>query len=381
MIPLSPGLDERVSGTQSAGAGPSGLDFGNRFRASLTPPYQLGPGSVRETVEFIQWAESLGYDDVWLADAGGIDPLTLAALVLDSTTHIRVGIAAVPAYTRTPAVLAATIATLADIAPGRFALGLGTSSEAMLEGWHGLHIDKPVDRMRETLELLRDMLAGKKTQFDGVTLRSRGYLQPAVAQPVPILLAALGPRMSALAATAYDGVILNLFPFDVLESLVGRIREHARSSGRDPGAVEIASRLSVLVTDDISAGRDAFRRQFAPYYVNPVYNRFLASCGYPDEAAAILAAGRAGDWAGARAALTDDLVDAVAITGDAAHCARRIQTYAQAGVTTPILGCPALDPSAHRENYLALAPALCRAPGEHAAGGDTPVNAREAGTP
>ena len=106
-----------------------------RFRAAMTPPYLA---SIARSVEWIQWAESIGYDDVWLPDPGGIDALTLSAVVLGATQRIRVGVAVVPAYTRTPAVLAATVATLADLAPGRFVLGLGSSSEAMIEGWHGL---------------------------------------------------------------------------------------------------------------------------------------------------------------------------------------------------------------------------------------------------
>src|SRR5882757_8568618 len=183
-----------------------------RYRAAMTPPYSAGPGSVACNVEWIQWAESIGYDDVWLPDAGGIDALTLSAVVLGATQRIRVGIAVVPAYTRTPAVLAATVATLADLAPGRFALGLGTSSEAMINGWHGLTLERPVARMRETLALLRDIFAGERTSFTGQTLRSTGYRQPALAASVPILLAALRPRMTELAVTAADGIILNLFP-------------------------------------------------------------------------------------------------------------------------------------------------------------------------
>ena len=272
---------------------------------------------------------------------------------------MRVGIAVVPAYTRTPAVLAATVATLSDICPGRFALGLGTSSETMLEGWHGLRLDRPVLRMHETISLLGSMLEGEKSQFEGATLSSVGYRQPALATRVPILLAALGPRMTHLAATASDGIVLNLVPLGVLESIVERIRAHAEAAGRSADSIEIAGRLPVLVTDEVAAGRDLFRRQFAPYYVNPVYNRFLESSGYPEEAAAILAAGGTGDWTGARAAMSDDLVDAVAVIGDAAYCQRRIRAFVEAGLTTPILGCPALEPGVHRDTYEALAPALC----------------------
>jgi probable F420-dependent oxidoreductase len=315
----------------------------------MTPPGFTGPGSVARTVEWIQWAESIGYDDVWLPDAGGTDALTLSAVVLGATQRIRVGIAVVPAYTRTPAVLAATVATLADLAPGRFTLGLGTSSEAMIEGWHGLKLDKPATRMRETVTLLKSMLAGDKTAFSGETLRSKGYRQTALATDVPLHLAALGPRMIELAASSADGVILNLFPLAVLDDLIGRIRAAATRAGR--------SRFQVMVTDDGAAARDLFRYIFTPYYTNPVYNRSLAAAGHPEQAATVLQAGAAGDWKSARAALDDELVDSIAIIGSREHCQDRVRTYVEAGITTPILFCLSPDPDVQRATYRAFAPA------------------------
>jgi probable F420-dependent oxidoreductase len=328
-----------------------------RYRAAMTPPYLAGPGSIARNVEWIQWAESIGYDDVWLPDPGGIDALTLSAVVLGATQRIRVGIAVVPAYTRTPAVLAATVATLADLAPGRFALGLGTSSEAMIEGWHGLKLDKPGTRMRETVTLLKSMLAGDKTAFSGETLRSTGYRQTALTTNVPLHLAALGPRMIELAASAADGVILNLFPLAVLDDLIGRIRTAATRAGRQPDEIEISSRFQVMVTDDVPAARDLFRYAFTPYYTNPVYNRSLAAAGHPEQAATVLQAGAAGDWKRARAALDDELVDSIAVIGSREHCQERVRTYVEAGITTPILFCLSPDPDVQRATYRAFAPA------------------------
>jgi alkanesulfonate monooxygenase SsuD/methylene tetrahydromethanopterin reductase-like flavin-dependent oxidoreductase (luciferase family) len=161
------------------------------WRAAMTPPGFTGPEAVPRVIEAARWAESLGYDDLWLSDAGGIDGLTIAGLVLARTERIRVGVAVVPAYTRTPAVFAATLATLESVATGRFVLGLGASSHFMVEGWNGLAFDRPVARVRETVQLVRLILGGEKTAFQGQVLSSHGYQQPAVATPVPIHLAAL----------------------------------------------------------------------------------------------------------------------------------------------------------------------------------------------
>ena len=326
------------------------------YRPALTPPFWSGAGAVERNIELITWAEARGYQNVWLADRGGVDALTLAAVVLDRVQRIRVGIAVVPAYTRTPAVLAATVATLADIAPGRFTLGLGTSSERMIEGWHGLPLTKPLARMRETTVLLRQILAGQKTDFDGTTLHSHGYQQPAIETSVPLSLAALGPKMLDLAAEVADGVILNLFPVSVLETLIAHFRNAATRHGRHLGQLEIASRFQVMVTNDPASARDEFRYQFAPYYANPVYNKFLSSAGYPDEAAIILEAGRIRDWKRARAALHDELVDSIAVIGDRLHCVERVKRYVEAGITTPILYCLSEDPDVQRDTFSALAP-------------------------
>lgn len=329
-------------------------------RAAMTPPFYTGPGSVRKNLQLIRWAEAAGYDDVWLADAGGIDALTLAAIILQQTERIRVGIAVVPAYTRTPAVLAATIATLDDLAPGRFVFGLGTSSEAILGGWHGISLLRPTTRMRETTELLRQMLAGHKTDYPGMTVRSKGYRQPPTQAPVPIMLAALGPQMIDLAGSTADGVIFNLFPLTALNTLTDRVQRAVADAGRAPGSVEICSRFQVQVTSDdeasIHAARNLFRRRFTPYFATPVYNRFLASAGFADEAAAVVAAGARGNWHTARAALSDDLVDAIAVIGPERHCQDRIETYVRAGITTPILFCLSEDPHDLRRTFTAFRP-------------------------
>ncbi|MGV0806569.1 LLM class flavin-dependent oxidoreductase [Mycolicibacterium setense] len=330
---------------------------GIAYRAAFTPPFWSGSGAVERNIELITWAESIGYRDVWLADRGGVDALTLAAVVLGRVQRIRVGIAVVPAYTRTPAVFAATVATLADIAPERFALGLGTSSERMIEGWHGLSLDKPLARMRETTELIRRMLAGQKTEFDGATLHSHGYQQPAIQSSVPILLAALGPRMLDLTAEVADGVILNLFPLSVLDTIVGHFRDAVARHRRDPDQIEIASRFQVMVTDDAASARNEFRYQFAPYYANPVYNSFLSAAGYPEEAATILEAGRMRDWKRARDALHDELVDSIAVIGNREQCLERVQRYVEAGITTPVLYCLSDDPDVQRDTFSTFAPA------------------------
>ncbi len=323
-----------------------------RLRTAITLPGACA--SVADTLALARRAESAGYDDLWLADAGGMDALTLAALLAQNTSRVRIGIAVVPAYTRTPAVLASTAATIAQLAPGRFVLGLGTSSHAIIEGWHGLRFEQPLARMRETVPLLRSMLAGEKTRFDGETLRSHGYRQQPVGTPVPIYLAALRPRMLELAAAVADGVILNLFPQSALPRIVEHVARGALAAGKDPAEVEIVCRHQVAVTDDPQAARRLFRLLFASYYATPVYNQYLAWAGHEHAAREIREGWAAGDRERTARAIGDELIDEIAIIGTREQCQQRVLELAAGGIHTHVVSCLGFDEALLEATYRAF---------------------------
>ena len=326
------------------------MSLPKRIALSLPAP----TGKVSDTIAMAQQAEALGYDDVWLADAGGLDALTLVPMILEKTQKLRVGIAVVPAYTRTPGVLASTFSVINQAYPGRFVPGLGTSSHTIIENWHGLKLEKPLTRMRETMTLLRTMLAGEKTDFDGETLRSKGYRQGAV-EGLPIYLAALRPKMVEAAAEMADGVILNLFPRKVLPKILEHVAIGAERAGKDPAAVEIVCRHMMVVCDDKKIGRDAFRANFASYYSTPVYNKFLAWAGYEDAAREIREGWAAKDRERTAAALPDELVDEIGLIGDEAQCQQLIRDYADAGIHTNIASCIYPTPEIMEATVMAFA--------------------------
>lgn len=305
-----------------------------RKRIAVTLP--AGP-RVADTLERVRWAEQHGYDDAWFADAGAPDALTTAAALAGITQHIRIGVAVTPVFTRTPAVLAATANTLGQLLPGRFVLGLGTSSQTMMIDWHGVAFDKPLTRVRNTALLVRSMLRGEKSDFDQDGLRSRNYRQEALENPPPIYLAALRPKMIETAAEVGDGVIINLWPRSALPNILEHVRIGAERAGKDWRTVEIVNRAMVLVTDDKPAARNLFRAAFAPYYANPVYNHFLAWAGFAGAAGEIAAGWAARDRARTSGALDDALVDEIAVIGSADECRARIAADAAAGIHTQII--------------------------------------------
>lgn len=309
----------------------------HRKRIALSLPAPTG--SVADTIAMAQQAEAMGYDDLWLADAGGLDALTLVPMLLEKTEKVRVGIAVVPAYTRTPAVLASTFAVIEQAYPGRFVPGLGTSSQTIIERWHGLALEKPLTRMKETVALLRTMMAGEKTAFDGETLRSKGYVQLPTEPQMPIYLAGLRSKMVEAAAEVSDGVILNLFPQSALPRIIEHVGIGAERGGKKLEDVEVVCRHMMVVTDDKDMARMAFRGAFVSYYATPVYNKFLEWCGFGDAAAEIREGWAAKDRERTAAALPDELVDEIAIIGTADECREQIKQYADGGIHTNIVSC------------------------------------------
>lgn len=328
----------------------------------MTIPFRVGmtlvsyDGTLGQVLEDAALAEQLGYDDVWFGDVGAPDALTVAAVVADRTEKVRIGTAVTPVFTRTPAVLAATSATLHQLSGGRFLLGLGSSSERMVESWHGLSFDHPLARVRETTELVRQLLRGEKSDFAGETLSSHGYKQAPIDGVVPIYLAALRPRMLRLAAEIGDGVIFNFFPRSVLSTILGHVHDGARDAGKAPGDVEVVCRFQVAVTDRIDEHVNYLRHFLAPYFAQSVYNRFLAWCGHEEMAATIADGWAKKDRQQTLNALTDDLIHDIAVIGDEAYCQERIREYARLGIHTHIISCPSLDPVTRLQTFSAFGP-------------------------
>ncbi|HBK13490.1 MAG TPA: hypothetical protein DDZ32_11640, partial [Gammaproteobacteria bacterium] len=236
-------------------------------RIAVTLP--AGP-RIEDTIARIQWAEEQGIPDAWFSDSGAPDTLTQVAAIAHLTKNIRIGTAVTPVYTRSPSVLAASANVIGQLLPDRFVMGLGSSSQTIMGQFNGIPLDKPLTRVRETAELVKVMLSGEKTNFDGETLFSKGYRQAPMDNPPPLYLAALRPKMIEMAAEVGDGVIFNLWPKAALPKMMEHVAIGAEKAGKNPADVEIVNRAMVLCTDDKEYGRNLFRAAFGPYYATPV---------------------------------------------------------------------------------------------------------------
>jgi len=273
----------------------------------------------------------LGYTDVWTGEADGPDAFTPLVLASQWAPELRLGTAIVPAFTRGPAVIAQSAATVAAASRGRFVLGLGTSSNVIVERWNGIPFDRPYQRVRDTVRCVKALLAGEKVTEDYETFSVRGMrLAAPPPGPVPIMVAALRPGMLRLAGRESDGAIINWLSADDVPTVAPYVRE------TDPDK-EIVARIFVCPTEDAERARAVGRRMIAAYLNVPVYAAFQEWLGRGDALGKMWDAWRAGDRAAALAAIPDAVVDDLLIHGHPGACREKVEAYREAGVSTPVL--------------------------------------------
>lgn len=298
-------------------------------RLGMTVPI----GGADRAVELARHAFDRGYEEAWMAEVNGGDSYALAGAVAQGVPGMRIGTAVVPAQTRTPMVHAMAAMTLSQLTGGNFILGLGLSSPNIVRDWAGQPHDQPLTRMREHVEVLRQMLSGAKTSYEGKTLQVKGFrMGGATVGDVPIYLGALNPKMLRLTGALCDGVCLNMVPESALPQVLGEVRTGAEEAGRDPDAIEVVARLHVVMVDDPTMGRNLVRTVFGAYAATPGYNRCFEWLGFAAEARQIRESFAKGDRAGVAQGVSDRLCDAMALVGDRDAVRARIRAYAEAGV-------------------------------------------------
>jgi probable F420-dependent oxidoreductase len=292
----------------------------------MTIPFDGIP--LAEHREWFQELVTLGYTDAWTAEADGFDGFTPLALASAWAPELRLGTAIIPAFTRGPGLLAQSAAALAEAAPGRFALGVGTSSDVIVERWNGIPFEQPYRRTRDIVRFLRHAFTGEKVDAEYDTFSIRGFRlgRPPAVVP-PILIAALRPGMLHLAGREGDGAIINWLGADDVRKVVAEV---------GPGK-EIVARIFVLPSEDSDAARTAGRRMVAAYLNVPVYAAFHEWLGRGPLLEGMWSKWKAGDRRAALAAIPDEVVDDLVVHGSPAAVKAHIQRYMDNGVTTPAL--------------------------------------------
>jgi len=303
----------------------------------------------QDQIEIIQEAERLGYDSVWTAEAYGSDAATILGWIAAQTSKIKIGSAIFQMPARSAAMTAMTAATLDQLSDGRMLLGIGTSGPQVSEGWHGVRFGRQLDRTREYIAVVRKALARERLEFsgdhhvlplpDGPGKALKLTIAP-VQEQIPIYLAAIGPKNTALAGEIADGWIPTLVSPEHLPDLTKSLEEGAAKAGRSLGGFDIAPTVNVYISDDIEKGRDVMR-PFIALYVGGMgsrdknfYNNLVQRYGFEDAAKNVQDLYLEGRRDEAMAALPDELIDLVSLTGPADKVRDRLRVYREAGVGT-----------------------------------------------
>src|SRR6202521_2417997 len=312
------------------------------MKLGLNLPYE-GTLAFPEAVELAQRAEALGFDSVWMPEAYGTDAISILGALAARTQRIQLGTGIVNVFSRTPALLAQTAATLDLISGGRFILGLGTSGHQVITGWHGMAFDRPLLRMRETMAIVRQVLRRDRLIFDGEVFRlDKGLklLAHPVRETVPIYLATLTPGGLRLTGELADGWIPTLFAPEHMNLFRPELEAGARIAGRSLVALAIAPHVPVSIDDDRAHARDALKPWVALYVggmgskSKKFYNDLVSQYGFADDARTLQDLYLGGKQLEAIRRVPDALVDAISIAGPPAYARERLALWASAGGAT-----------------------------------------------
>ena len=296
-------------------------------RWGLTLPFTGVP--LRDQRALIEGAEAVGYDDFWSGETNGPDGFTPIALAAAWTERARLGTGVVNVFTRGRPVLAQHAAALQDASGGRFCLGIGSSSDVIVERWNEFSFEKPLTRVRESVEVLRTLFAGERGPG--------GFkLETPPEPPPPIYVAALRGRMLRLGGAIADGTFVNFLPLSSVEQVVGEIRAGEREAGRQQGDSDVVCRF-FCIPQPADEAMGVARWMFAAYATVPVYEQYFRWLGFGEAIDPMVEAWRAGDRQRALEAAPAELIQDIFIFGDGGEQKLRLAEFVENGITTPVL--------------------------------------------
>jgi F420-dependent oxidoreductase-like protein len=336
--------------TTETGAGIEAVHKAYRHRIGFIAEAPNFPGDWDQVVEKVKIADELGFDSIWLAESWGYELFTSMADLIRVTKRIKIGAGIANIFSRTPAVLATTAATLDERSGGRIILGLGTSGANVIEHWHGVKFEKPLKRTREYVEIIRMILHGEKLIHHGEFFNlERGFklrFTPLRAD-LPLYIAALGPKNIVQTGEIADGVLPVYWPEHQWGALRALLDEGAEKAGRLPHSAAITPFITSSILSENATEQDvlAARMQAATplaYYISRMgvyYAQALIRHGFGDEVQAVIEAGKQG-MKSAIQAVSPQMLDAITVIGTPQQVVAKLDRWAKLGVDEPLLALP-----------------------------------------
>lgn len=300
--------------------------------------FSLGPLlSMQEVLACAKMADSKeNIDSLWVPESWGRESFATLGAMSQVTKRVRLGTSIISIYARTPATVAMGATTLDMLSGNRTIIGLGTSTEAIVENWHGLRFEKPTSRMKEYVECLRLMASGKKVEYSGKFFKVNNFkiMHQPQREHVPIFMAAVNKKMIALASEIADGILLYLRPLAELKNTLSELKRNTKGKN-----FEIAMSFICAVSDkEPEKARERAAKTLAFYIsVGKYYSRFLSENGFQSKVESIRSAYSKGGTDAAAKLVPDNMLDSLAICGSREECRRSLARFTDAGITLPII--------------------------------------------
>ena len=326
------------------------------------------PAAWDQVVEKVRIADELGYDSIWLGESWGYELFTSMADLVRATRRIKIGAGIANIYSRTPALIASTVATLDERSGGRILLGLGPSGANVIEHWHGVPFQKPVQRTREYVEIIRMILRGEKLVYNGEIFHLDRGFKLRFTTPrteIPIYIAAMGPKNVVQSGEIADGILPVYWPANKWGDLREQLDEGARKAGRPPHSAMIAPYITSAILNENASEEEITAARFAvasllAYYIGKMgvyYAQMLTRNGYGAEVEAVQEGWKKGMKSGVEA-VSPELLDATTIIGTPQQVVSKLDQWVAAGVDEPLLGIPSGTPDEAGQKLAALMQAL-----------------------
>jgi alkanesulfonate monooxygenase SsuD/methylene tetrahydromethanopterin reductase-like flavin-dependent oxidoreductase (luciferase family) len=288
----------------------------------------------------VKLAEDLGYESAWVAEGHGGDQFAILAACAQVTSRIVLGTSISSVFVRSVPTIAMAAATVDDLSQHRFILGLGSSHKVQVEPEHGIPYTKPIQRLRESIAIIRALLRDGEVSYQGETVTIQGFdfwFTPS-RRDIPIYLAAVFPKMMQVCGEVAQGVILTRSTLETGLRVAEQVAIGARRAGRRPEDIAITSLLPCSVATNRQVALDTLRPGVALYAgFFPRYNRLLAENGFPEAAQAIREAWQRGDRDTAARVVPDAAIEATGVVGTPAECRARLDAYRGSGIALPII--------------------------------------------
>lgn len=288
--------------------------------------------SVDQILECSRTLSRYDPDSIWIPETWGMDCCSVMSSVSQIAKKPKIGSSILNIYSRSPSLVAMTVATLDVLSQGRVILGLGTSSRPIVEDWHGSEFTYPIDRMREYVEIIRLVLSGKKCDYDGDFFHLKGFnlLIGSYRKDIPIYLAAINKKMVELTWEIADGVILYLRPLDELKNTIPKMQSKKK--------IDVTCQLITAISEDAEEAINRAKKTIAFYVsVGSIYREFLAGHGFEKETRNIFDEYKKSGFKDSYNHVSDVMVHALSVCGTPEDARKQVLKFMNAGVDLPIL--------------------------------------------